>query len=221
MGAAETGDTFSGLQGGKVLITSENIADLSAALAKAQRAIKGAIKDSSNPFFKNKYADLSSVWEACRLPLTENGLSVVQTSDFLIDQPDYVVIETQLNHSSGQWIRGKIAMKPVKSDPQGIGSCITYARRYSLAAIIGIAPEDDDGNAASGNTGKPSNSAAIERWKVAISDMVGNVEIADYRGWWEPRKDAIIRDCGDAGAAEVYKHWLSGGKRMAAAGSAS
>lgn len=128
--------------------TSDNIAELAAALAKAQGVIEGAKKDADNPFFKSKYADLASVWEACRKPLTDNGLSVVQTSEF-IGECDKVCIETMLCHSSGQWIRGRLVMKPVKGDPQSVGSCITYARRYSLQSMVGIAPEDDDGNAAS------------------------------------------------------------------------
>jgi hypothetical protein len=129
---------------------SESIAKLSEALAKAQGVMEGASKDSNNPFFKSKYADLSSVWDACRKPLSDNGLSVVQTADFIPEHPDMVCLETILCHSSGEWIKGKLAVKPVKSDPQSVGSCITYLRRYSLQSIVGIAPEDDDGNAASG-----------------------------------------------------------------------
>jgi hypothetical protein len=129
---------------------SESIAELSAALAKAQGIMEGASKDSANPFFKSKYADLASVWDACRKPLSDNGLSVVQTTEFMPEHPDMVCIETILCHSSGQWIKGKLAVKPVKADPQSVGSCITYLRRYSLQSIVGIAPEDDDGNAASG-----------------------------------------------------------------------
>lgn len=130
---------------------SESIAKLAEALAKAQGVMEGASKDASNPFFKSKYADLASVWDACRKPLSDNGLSVVQMSRFIPEQPDLVCIETMLIHSSGEWIRGQLAVKPVKSDPQSVGSCITYLRRYSLQSIVGIAPEDDDGNAASGN----------------------------------------------------------------------
>jgi len=129
---------------------SESIAKLSEALAKAQGVMAGASKDSSNPFFKSKYADLSAVWDACRKPLSDNGLGVVQTSEFLPDHPDMVCIETILCHASGEWIRGRLAVKPVKADPQSVGSCITYLRRYSLQSMVGIAPEDDDGNAASG-----------------------------------------------------------------------
>jgi len=134
--------------------TSATIGKLAEALSKAQGVIEGAKKSADNPFFKSKYADLSEVWDACRKPLSDNGLSVVQTSDFLPEHPDMVCIETILCHSSGEWMKGRLAVKPVKSDPQSVGSCITYIRRYSLQSMVGIAPEDDDGNGASLPTGK-------------------------------------------------------------------
>ncbi len=127
---------------------SDSINELAAALAKAQSEIEGAKKDSANPFFKSKYADLESVWTACRVPLTKNGLSVVQLVSSEGDDGK-VTVTTQLLHSSGQWIRGSLTGKPVKADPQGTGSCITYYRRYGLAAIVGVFQADDDGNAAS------------------------------------------------------------------------
>jgi hypothetical protein len=132
------------------MIKSENIAKLTEALSKAQAIIEGAKKDSVNPYFQKKYADLASVWEACRKPLTDNGLAVFQTATFIPEYPDMVAIETTLSHSSGEFITGLMAAKPTKADPQSIGSCITYLRRYSLAAICGVSPEDDDGAAASG-----------------------------------------------------------------------
>ena len=127
---------------------SESIIKLAEALSKAQGQIKGAIKDASNPFFKSDYSTLHAVWEACRKPLSDNGLAVVQLPT---ESADFVCLETILMHSSGEWISGKIQMKPVKNDPQSIGSCLTYARRYALSAIVGIAPlEDDDGEGAVG-----------------------------------------------------------------------
>ena len=126
---------------------SASIGTLAKALAAAQSQIEGAKKDSEHPFFRAAYADLASVWDACRTQLSSNGLAVIQTVD---GSPEVVWVTTTLAHSSGEWIRGTLRMKPVKSDPQGIGSAITYARRYALAAIVGVAPEDDDGNAAGG-----------------------------------------------------------------------
>lgn len=128
--------------------TSVELKNLSAALATAQAEMEGAKKDANNPFFKSKYADLAAVWEACRGPLTKNGLAVVQTPSS--DEAGNVCVTTMLLHSSGEWIRDTVTMKPKENSPQGIGSTITYARRYALAAIAGVAPEDDDGEAAQG-----------------------------------------------------------------------
>ncbi len=125
---------------------------MAAALAKAQGQLQGAKKDSENPFFKSKYADLSAVWEACRTPLAQNGLAVIQTTD-AEDENGSIPVETILVHESGEWISGLLKVRPVKDDPQGMGSALTYARRYALSAIVGVAPEDDDGNAASQPSG--------------------------------------------------------------------
>ena len=130
---------------------SENINDLAAALAKAQATIKGACKDKNNPFYKSKYADLSNIWDACREALTNNQLSVVQAPEQ--SEGGGIAVETMLMHSSGQFIASRYVM-PItdsKINAQTIGSAITYARRYALAAMVGVAPEDDDGNAAVGD----------------------------------------------------------------------
>uniref|UniRef100_A0A6M3XU40 Putative Erf family protein n=1 Tax=viral metagenome TaxID=1070528 RepID=A0A6M3XU40_9ZZZZ len=127
---------------------SESIKELISALSKAQGQMQGAEKKSENPFFKKPYADIASVWETCRQPLSQNGLAVIQTTEPTDDHT--VCLITTLAHSSGEFISSKLKMKPVKDDPQGIGSCITYARRYSLMAMVGIAPEDDDGETAMG-----------------------------------------------------------------------
>lgn len=122
---------------------SEQINELAAALSKAQGMMKPALKDTDNPFYKHKYADLSSCWDACRDALSANGLSIVQI-------PEEGGVTSILMHTSGQWMSGHLPMVPTKNDPQGVGSAITYARRYALCGFAGIAPEDDDGNAASG-----------------------------------------------------------------------
>ena len=127
---------------------SENIGELAAALAKAQAEVGTVTKDSENPFYKNSYASLAAVWEATRPILSKHQLSVVQMPSS--DEHGYYV-ETQLMHSSGQWIRSRTYMKPAKDDPQGIGSLISYARRYALQAVTMICPDDDDdGEAAMG-----------------------------------------------------------------------
>ena len=128
------------------MIKSDDINELATALTKVQAKLEGAKMDGSNPFFKSKYATLASVWDACRKPLSDNGLSVVQTCS--VGDNGGLVVDTTLLHSSGQWISGELAVNPTKNDPQGVGSAITYARRYGLAAIVGICPEDDDAEAA-------------------------------------------------------------------------
>ena len=134
---------------------SENIAELAVALAKAQTEIGSVHKDAANPFFKSSYATLANVWEAVRPVLSKNGLSVVQMPGS--DERGYYV-QTQLMHGSGQWIRSTTYMKPAKEDPQGIGSLISYARRYALQAMVMACPDDDDGEAAMGRSGKPVES---------------------------------------------------------------
>jgi hypothetical protein len=105
----------------------------------------GAKKDSTNPHFKTAYADLASVWDACRAPLANAGLSIVQ---LVSSDPTHAIIETILAHASGEWVSSTLAVPLTKSDAQGLGSAITYGRRYALAAIVGVCPADDDGEAA-------------------------------------------------------------------------
>jgi hypothetical protein len=151
---------------------SGTVGELAKALCKAQGKMKHAIKDANNPFFRSKYADLASVVDASRPALTENGLSIVQYTEGN-------VLFTMLLHSSGEWIRGHIELKPMRQvkdkgwedshDPQSYGSCITYARRYAMAAIAGVATEDDDGNAA---TGRTAGQVAEERPSPVLDDAV-------------------------------------------------
>jgi hypothetical protein len=128
------------------LTRSASIAALAAALAKAQGEMEGAAKGNLNPHFKSKYADLASVWDACREPLSKHGLAVLQPVS--ADGPR-VTVTTMLVHSSGEWIGEALTMTAQQNTPQGVGSAITYGRRYGLSSMVGIAPEDDDGNAAS------------------------------------------------------------------------
>lgn len=127
---------------------SPAINELVTALAKAQGKILPALKDKTNPHLKSKYADLSSIWDACRVPLSENGLAVIQTVE---TRDRELVLITTLAHSSGQWMRGEFPIITTKMDPQGIGSALTYYRRYSLASIAGVSPGDDDAEGAQGN----------------------------------------------------------------------
>ena len=121
---------------------SEKIDLLAKALCKMQSQLTGAIKDSENPFFKSKYADLESVWDSIRKPLTENGLSVSQIP--CESSGGVPALETILMHESGQFISNIVPVISQKNDPQGYGSAITYFRRYALAAIVGQIQVDDD-----------------------------------------------------------------------------
>lgn len=147
--------------------SSESIAALAAALSKAQWEIEGAVKDKTNPAFRSRYADLGSVWDAIRGPMTKHGLSVIQMPH---SDPTTFWLTTRLMHSSGEWLEGDYPLNPVKHDPQGYGSAITYARRYALMAVLGVAPEDDDGNAASGRKNDAAPAAPAAPAKPTISD---------------------------------------------------
>lgn len=127
---------------------SDRIEKIAEALAKAQVGIKGAVKDSQNPHFRSQYADLASVWDSCHEHLNANGIAIVQQTETIDGR---MALVTRLVHTSGQWFRSEWPIKPQQDTPQGVGSAVTYARRYSLAAIAGVAPrgDDDDGNAAS------------------------------------------------------------------------
>lgn len=149
---------------------SESIKEIATALSKAQGVMEGAKKDSENPHFKSKYADLAAVWEACRKPLSDNGLSVVQ---FIEGGPDILTVITRLMHDSGEFLESSLTIKPVALTPQGLGSAATYGRRYSLMALVGIAADDDDGNAASQapQTVKPQQQRAQQQQQAPAQEQ--------------------------------------------------
>lgn len=120
---------------------SDEIAGLAGALITFQSQMPLITKNAVNPFYHSKYADLNSIWDTIRKPLTDNGLAVCQT---LSSRENDTLLETILLHKGGQWISGALRLNPQKDDPQGIGSALTYARRYGLCAILGIAADEDD-----------------------------------------------------------------------------
>lgn len=120
---------------------------IATALVKAQKQFQPALKTSTNPHFRSNYADLSACVEAVIGALNANGIYLLQKN---YDCADGVMVETVFVHESGEMLEcGIVHFPAVKKDPQGYASALTYARRYSLMASCGIAPEDDDGNAAS------------------------------------------------------------------------
>jgi hypothetical protein len=164
---------------------------IATALVKAQRAFAPALKTSTNPHFRSRYADLAACVEAVIDSLNANGIALIQRTH---DSDNGVAVETLLVHESGESLSGGILHVPAaKHDPQGYGSALTYARRYSLMAACGIAPEDDDANAA-----QKTRPAAIPRNAGAsVSQDQNNAPAGDPA----PSKDdieraaAIIRAC--------------------------
>jgi hypothetical protein len=129
---------------------SETIGALALALSKAQGSMEAARKEAQNPHLRNKYADLTSCWDACREPLTQNGLAIVQTTE---TQGESITIITTLAHESGEWISGSLTIPATGNKgvnpAQALGSAISYGRRYGLTAIVGVCTDDDDGQASS------------------------------------------------------------------------
>lgn len=201
---------------------SESLDKLAPALAKAQAEMGGAVKETTNPFFKKKYADLSSVWKACKEALHDNGLSIIQSPTS--DAGGRIGVATMLLHTSGQFITGEYTLGVKKdNDPQADGSSITYARRYALAAFVGVCPVDDDGESAmqrkpAANKSKLADKktaelplpptfpkeqqTAIDGWKVSGKAAVANDA---FKSWWEENKPSIIKECSEAGAKIVYQ----------------
>jgi hypothetical protein len=123
---------------------SSSIKELVTAIVKAQLAMKPAKRESSNPFFKSKYADLPECWEATH-PFRENGIAIVQCP--MPSDEKTIAIDTVMAHTSGEWMRSRLLMPIAKIDPQGAGSAITYGRRYALGCMTGlVTDEDNDGN---------------------------------------------------------------------------
>lgn len=135
--------------------TSEQTNELAAALSLAQGEMTNAALSAVNPHFKSAYSKLDDVWDACRTPLSKHNLAVIQGTEY---NEGRVVITTRLEHKSGQWYESALSLKAAQDTPHAFGSAITYGRRYSLMAIVGIAPgeTDDDGNHASGSKLKDS-----------------------------------------------------------------
>jgi uncharacterized protein YrzB (UPF0473 family) len=140
--------------------TSPTITKLVLAVLKVQAEVKPALKTATNPFFHSKYAELSDHWNAVKDILKENELVVMQPLD---TENGNNVLYTILAHSSGEFVKSKMLINPIKTDPQSNGSAITYARRYSLCSILNLMTEDDDGNAGTGlkkeSENKPSTTS--------------------------------------------------------------
>lgn len=180
---------------------SEKIDQLLKALFAAQAELEHADKSSNNPHFKSKYADLPTVLDTAKPVLQKHGLGVMHFRNCSYDGGDgsgvsireYLV--TRLFHAeSGQWQDSVALLNPVKNDPQGVGSAITYARRYDYQAILGMASEDDDGNAASGNASPPTKKARTSKygerndlWEEIKAEILGCQSLPELRAVWSKR----------------------------------
>ena len=197
---------------------SETLGKLAEALSKAQGEMKPAKKDSINPHFKSAYADLASCWAAIREPLARNGLALVQTLD---TDPNGVKVETTLLHTSGEFLSESTWLPVLQKTPQGYASSLTYARRYSLSAMVGLSAEDDDGNAASvQNDGSESFRPTME---VSVAQVVGEpvvpygklkgqaISTLDLKAlrWYAHAAKAELNDPSKANYHGKTQSWLS------------
>lgn len=156
---------------------SESIIELCKAMANAFGEIENAVKDKTNPHFRSKYADLGNVVDAIKPALTKNGLFFCQHSH---DKESHVCVETIIYHQSGEFMSCGFVSVPVsKHDAQGFGSAMTYARRYSLSAAFGVAPEDDDGNAASKAAPAPKSKSEKDQYIKSIAESEDENELRE------------------------------------------
>jgi len=175
--------------------------EISSALVKAQKEFGPALKTSTNPHFRSRYADLSACVEAVIDALNNNGIMLMQ---FTHPCDNGVIVETIFMHESGEHVSGgRLHVPASKQDPQGYGSALTYARRYSLQAACGIAPEDDDGNAAS----KPKASVVVEKketdrdydvLKFILESCENLNELKEFYQKMTPSERAAVADVKDA-----------------------
>ena len=176
---------------------SDHINEIATALAKCQGEMGPAIKDSINPHFKSKFATLYSIWEACRDPLSKNGLSVVQTMEFINEK---LCLTTKLMHSSGQWICSTTPVISARNDAQGIGSALSYFKRYSLSALLGIctADEDDDGNGAMPHQSDKSSPAKNKSKPKQNAEIINEAQVNELM--------SLQSECSEDYMIKVWKH---------------
>jgi len=174
--------------------SNNGIAKLAEALCKAQGVMSAAKKDKHNPFFKSKFSDLSSVFNAIREPFSSNGLAVSQLVD--ITESGNMVLKTILMHASGQFIESKMLL-PIELNPQKLGSLLTYYKRYSLMAIAGLPSEDDDGNHASGNRPAPPQYITAKQVSDLENMINGNTKV----------RELVLSNCnGNMGSITVDRY---------------
>lgn len=156
-----------------MITQSESVKNLYAALVAAQGELQTVAKDAKNPYFKSSYATLEAVIDAIRPVYAKHELAIVQ---FPVGGEDGKYgVETRICHSSGEWMSATAFMKPVKDDPQGAGSTITYLRRYSAQSVAFLAAADDDGNDASGNRGEKPETRKVPVDKESVASVLADI----------------------------------------------
>ena len=200
----------------------DDLATFFTAMAAAQGDMGAVLKDAVNPHFKSKYADLATVCDAVIPALNKHGIAVIQAPAM---NGNRVTLETILAHKGGAYMRTVLEIAPTKTDPQGVGSAITYARRYALQSVAGVAPEDDDGNAASQpakkNASQVKKGGEYETFQKAIHAAQTPMEAAlvfsqsDYPAWPQSFQDTVADKLYDAFYAsldlvngEDIKDWI-------------
>lgn len=191
--------------------TSPTIKEIAKALAEFEGLQITVIKDATNPHFKSKFASLDNIIEAIRLPLSNKGLSFAQF-------PDGDGLTTILTHTSGEWMKATANLKLAKEDPQGQGSAYTYARRYALSAILGLATEDDDDAEATKAPQKAEEprqatkgaelSATVKAAKKRIMELLVDIKGPEVVAYTKPAIADLIQsltnlDPTDAGLIEI------------------
>jgi hypothetical protein len=149
---------------------SEQINEIAAAIAKAQAELENVERGGTNPYFHSRYAQLGAVLDEVRPKFAKQGVAILQHA--VNGEGPYVGIVTRLAHSSGQWIESSLYVAPTRLDAQGVGSAISYLRRYALMAVAGIGPDDDDGEAAVGRPQAPAQPGQNGATRVAVPPPV-------------------------------------------------
>lgn len=168
---------------------SETRAELAKAMVAAQQSLGLVAKSRDNTYFESRYADLATVLDAVLPALNGAGISLMQAPGG--DGEGNVTLTTTLLHESGEWMESTLTMRPTKSDPQGVGSAITYARRYAALAVAGAAPEDDDGNAASRRDSKAASRKTFERLEADAREAAANYGETGLETWYRANKQTI------------------------------
>lgn len=187
------------------LFYSKDIGELSKALAAAQTEMGRAAKDSTNPHFKSKYADLNSCLDAVLPALNKHGIALTQ---FPGNDDERISLVTMLTHSSGQYMGSEATMKAERAGPHAHGSALTYLRRYSVAAVCGLMQEDDDGNTAQAATSKPTAAKSISESQAAqLQDMIDatGTDMAKFLGYMQVDKIAAMSSGDFAKAMTMLK----------------